>query len=241
MAMDQGDCEEAERLFHASDALCRAIGEVRGSANMQTNLAVALLGRRQYADAERLLVECVKVWRSLGDDYRLAISLGNLAIAVYERGDFDRAVSLREETLALARSIGDSFLLSEALNDQGRAECRDGKLQSAEASFLESLTLARELADPAATIWALEGFAELAAAKHSHERAITILGAASRAREEIGLRISPHEEREHTRVTAAARAALGDAAFDQAWREGNAMSLEETVRYTLKGRSAGGT
>jgi predicted ATPase/DNA-binding winged helix-turn-helix (wHTH) protein len=241
MAMDLGDCEEAERLFHASDALFRAIGEVRGSANMQTNLAVALLGRRRYADAERLLTECVKVWRSLGDDYRLAVSLGNLAIAVYEQGDVDRAVSLREETLALARSVGDGFLVSESLNDQGRAKYRDGKLQSAAETFLESLTLARKLGDPVATIWALECFAELAGAKHAHERATTILGAVAPLREEIGLRIPPREEREHKRVTAAARAALGDAAFDRAWREGSAMALEEAVRYTLDGRSAGST
>jgi hypothetical protein len=26
---------------------------------------------------------------------------------------------------------------------------------------------------------------------------------------------------------------LGDAAFDQAWREGDAMELEEAVRYAL--------
>ena len=45
IAMDQGDHEEAERLFRESDALFRTLGEVRGSAHMQTNLAVALVAR----------------------------------------------------------------------------------------------------------------------------------------------------------------------------------------------------
>ena len=111
---------------------------------------------------------------------------------------------------------------------------------SAEASFAESLAIARELADPFATMWALERFAELAAAKHAHERAATILGAAARLREESGLSIPPHEQREHTRVAAAARAALGDDAFDQAWREGRAMDLEEAVRYAMESRGARG-
>ena len=71
------------------------------------------------------------------------------------------------------------------------------------------------------------------------KRAATILGAAARLREEIGLRIPPHEEREHKRVAAATRAALGDDAFDQAWREGSAMDLEEAVRYALNDRAAG--
>jgi hypothetical protein len=34
---------------------------------------------------------------------------------------------------------------------------------------------------------------------------------------------------------------LGDASFDQAWREGSAMELEEAVHYTLNSQAAGGT
>lgn len=83
----------------------------------------------------------------------------------------------------------------------------------------------------------LEGFAELAVAKHDLKRAATILGAAARLREEIGLALSVHEEREHKRVAAATRAVLGDDAFDQAWREGGAMELEEAVRYAMNGRA----
>jgi tetratricopeptide (TPR) repeat protein len=237
MAVDQGDYEEAEALLQESDALCRELGDVRGSAHMQTSLAELLVARDQFATAEPLLKDCVTAARSLGDDRLLAVNLGNLAIVVYEHGDVDRAVSLREEALALARSVGDVFLVSQVLNDKGRSECRNGSLQSAEASFLESLTIARELGDPVAAFWALECFAELAATRHSHERAATILGAAAALREEIGHRISPHDEREHKRVAAAARAALGDDAFDRAWREGGAMALEEAVRYALDRRA----
>jgi len=91
---------------------------------------------------------------------------------------------------------------------------------SAEASFVQRLAIARELADPFATMWALERFAELAAAKHAHEQAATILGAAAPVREETGLSLPLHDEREHARVAAATGAALGNDAFDQAWREG---------------------
>jgi len=64
-----------------------------------------------------------------------------------------------------------------------------------------------------------EGFAELAFAKHAANRAAIILGTAARLREEVGLARSGHEEGEHKRVAAAARAALGDASLGRAWRE----------------------
>jgi len=163
------------------------------------------------------------------------VNLGNLAIVVHAREDSEAAATLFEESLA--REVGDPFLESHFLSYKGRAELSDGDLVSAEASFVESLAIARELADPFATMWALERLAELAAAKHGHKRAATILGAAAHVREEIGLSLPLHDEREHKRVAAATRAALGDDAFDQARREGSAMTLDDAVRYALGGQT----
>jgi predicted ATPase/DNA-binding winged helix-turn-helix (wHTH) protein len=241
LAMYQGDHDEAERFFRESLALSRELGDARRSAYTQTNLALLALVRGQYADAEPLLVECATLARSLDDAHLLAVDLGNLAIVVHARGDGDKAATLFKESLTLAREVGDRFLTSEALGARGRAECRDGNLESAEASLVEGLTIAGDLADPHAAAEALEGTAELAVAKHAPKRAATILGAAARLREEMGLPIPVHEEREHKREAAAARAALGDAAFDQAWREGSAMDLKEAVRYALNKSTAEGT
>jgi tetratricopeptide (TPR) repeat protein len=239
LAVRQGDLDGAERLYRESLALFRELDDARGSVYLQTNQALLEMARGQYADAQPLLENCADLARALGETFLVAVNLGNLAIVAHARGDGTAAATLFEESLTLARDVGDLFLESHILSYQGRAEHSDGDLVSAEASFVESLAIARELADPFATMWALERFAELAAAKHAHERAATILGAAARLREEIGLCIPPHEEREHKRVAAATCAALGDDAFDQAWRDGSAMEPEEAVRYTLNGRVAG--
>jgi predicted ATPase/DNA-binding winged helix-turn-helix (wHTH) protein len=238
LALSQGDYDEAERFYRESLALFRELDSQR-SANVLSNLALLALTRGQYADAEPLLVECATLARSLGRVRLLAVNLGNLAIVVHERGDGDKAATLFEESLMLARELGDSFLISEGLGFMGRAECRDGNLESAEASLVEGLTIASDLTDPRAATKVLEGFAELAVAKRAPKSAATILGAAARLRETTGLLIPLHEEHELKRVAAAARASLGDATFDQAWREGSAMELDEAVRYTLNGRAAG--
>ena len=233
LAVRQGDLDEAERLHRENVALLGEIDDARGPMYLQIMRALLEMARGKYADAEPLLENCADLARALGETFLLAVSLGNLAIVVHARGDRERACALFEESLTLARDVGDVFLESHILSYKGRAEHSDGDLVSAEASFGESLAIARELADPFATMWALERFAELAAAKHAHERAATILGAAARLREGTGLSIPPHEEREHERVAAATRAALGDDTFDLAWREGSAMDLEEAVRCAL--------
>jgi len=240
LALRQGDLTEAERLYQESVALLSELDDARGPLYLQTMRALLEMVRGQYAAAEPLLESCTDVARGLGQTFLLAVILSNLAIIVHSRGNRDRAATLFEESLTLARDVGDVFLESHILSYKGRAEHSDGDLVSAEASFVESLAIARELADPFATMWALERFAELAAAKHAHARAATILGTAARLREETGLTIPPHEEREHKRVAAVTRVTLGDDAFDRAWREGGAMELEQAVRYALNDQASEG-
>ena len=229
MALSQSDGDEAERLFKESGALFRAVGDVQGSARMQSNLAVALVARDRYAEAESLLMECVEVARSLGVDHFLAVNLGNLAIAIYEQGDLDRGAPFFEESLALARSVGDGVLTSQALSFKGQAALRHGDLESTEASYREILAIAGELKDPVTAMLGLDRFAELALATHAPKRAVTLGGAAARLRDETGV-VPPFDQQAEF---ALARLALGDAAFDQAWREGHAMEMEEAMQYAL--------
>ncbi|HVO88595.1 MAG TPA: winged helix-turn-helix domain-containing protein, partial [Casimicrobiaceae bacterium] len=237
LALRQNDFDEAERLFSESLALSRVHDYARGSAYGQANLALLAVTRGKYADAEPLLMECIGPARALGIPYLLAVILSNLAIVVHSAGDRDRAGALFQESLTLARDAGDSFLISQMLSYKGRADCSDGNLACAEADFVESLMIARQLSDPLATVWALERFAELAVARHAPKRAAVLWAAAARMRSEIGIAMAFNEQMEHERAVAAVRAALGDAAFDQAWREGSAMAREDAVRHALNDRA----
>jgi len=241
LAMRQRDYEEADRLIRESLALFGTLNETRGFAYAQTNLALLAVARARYADAEPLLVEGVRLARTLGDPNLLVVNLGHLAIVVHARGEPEKAASHFDEALTVARSIRNGFLASSVLTYKGRANCSDGNLELAEASLAESLTIADDLKDPVVTVWALERFAELAIPKQAPKRAATIWGAVARLREKIGIPIPLNEEADHKRALATTRIALGDGAFDQAWREGSAMEPEEAVRFTLNSRAAGNT
>jgi hypothetical protein len=59
------------------------------------------------------------------------------------------------------------------------------------------------------------------------------VGAADALRQEIGDARSVHESITREREVKAVRAILTAEAFDQAWNEGRAMSLDDAVRYAL--------
>jgi len=66
-------------------------------------------------------------------------------------------------------------------------------------------------------------------------RAAQLGGAAERLREEIGSPLTTEERLRHHRHISAARAALGDdAAFNRAWQQGRAQSLEQAIEISLK-------
>src|SRR5205085_6786125 len=98
---------------------------------------------------------------------------------------------------------------------------------------MESLAIVRDLKEPVITVWALERCAELAIPKRAPRRAATLWGAAARIRKEIGIPIPLNEEADSRRAVATIRVALGEYAFERAWGEGSAMTLDEVVRYAL--------
>jgi non-specific serine/threonine protein kinase len=235
LANEQGDYGAAETLYRQSVMLCREINERRGEAYGLSGIAAVAMNRAQYAEAESLLVECLALARVVDDPMLLGSSLVNLAVVVHATGDAARAFRVFDEALAIARDAGNDFVISEALGERGRAACKEGMVALAEESLVEALTTAQALGALVHTTKALETFADLAIAKHAPERAARIWGATEHLREVIEAPISFREQADHQEVVAAARAALGDEAFNQAWREGREMALEDAVKYALSG------
>src|SRR6266446_668241 len=116
LAVRQGDLDGAERLYRENLALFRELDDARGSAYLQTNLALLEMARGRYADAEPLLEQCADLARALGEAFLVAVNLGNLAIVAHARGDSEAAATLFEESLTLARDVGDPFLESHFLS-----------------------------------------------------------------------------------------------------------------------------
>ncbi len=79
----------------------------------------------------------------------------------------------------------------------------------------------------------LEGLSGVAEREGRAERAARLLGAAAALREELGTPLSPIVQADHDHALNAARAALGEEAFEAAWTEGSEMTFEEAIAYAL--------
>lgn len=64
-------------------------------------------------------------------------------------------------------------------------------------------------------------------------RAATLFGAFDAQRQATGASIPALFRQEYEHRVAEARARLGDGAFAQAWTTGQAMTMEQAVRFTL--------
>ncbi len=65
------------------------------------------------------------------------------------------------------------------------------------------------------------------------QRAVRLFGAAAALRDTSGETIPPNERRVHERHLAFAQLHLDEAAWQTAWAEGRAMTLEQAVAYAL--------
>jgi tetratricopeptide (TPR) repeat protein len=233
-AIEQGDYLAARTLYEESLAIRLELGDRRGVATVLCNLGNVAYERGDFT-AARVLSEALAISRELGDRGRIADALNNLGNLACNQGDFGSARSLIEESLAIGRDLVDLDGIASSLHSLGVVAYLQGDLAAAKALYTESLDNRRELGDRLGLARALEGLATVADALGSSLRAAHIWGAAERLREEIGTPLSPTERPRYDQRVAAARVAVGDdAAFDRAWQEGRALTLEQSIALALE-------
>jgi hypothetical protein len=119
--------------------------------------------------------------------------------------------------------------LAITLSRLGSLECQVGRAERASELFKESLRLAQRFGFTFDAVICLGGMARVEAMQDRPERAARLLGTSAAQREALGTYVPPVGRTDHDYATNAARAALGEQAFETAWAAGCAMSLEEVI------------
>jgi len=235
VALLQGDLTSARALYEEGLTIRRELDDRRGIGALLGNLANVAYLQGDYPAAKVLYEDSLTIERSLGDRNGIAISLTNLGLLAGEQGDYQAARTLHEESLAIKREMGNRQGVAVSLNNLGTVAGERGDYPAARALHQEGLAISRNLGARNGIAHALEGLADVAFGLALLDRAARIWGAAEKLREDIGAPLTLQKRPRHDRQVAAARTAIGDdAAFDSAWREGRAMTLEQVVQYALE-------
>jgi non-specific serine/threonine protein kinase len=239
LASEQGDYPAARALHEECLSIRRELGDRRGIAVSLSNLGVVADEQGDNGAARILRQESLAMFRELGDRRGVAGLLSNLGVAAHDHGDYAAARALYEESLAIRRQLGDRLGIAISLNNMGLVAREQGEYAAALALHGEALAIRYELGDRRGIAASLSGLANVALALSEPHRAGRCWGAAERLREEIGAPLPPSERSSYDNKVAAARAASNDdAAFELAWREGRAMTLEQAIEYALKKHDA---
>jgi hypothetical protein len=174
------------------------------------------------------------LFREQGDKHSLAICLGSLAMMVYAQGDLGWATKLTEESIALFRELGSRGGVSVGLYNWGWIALLQDDLGRAADLYRESLSLSWDTGMNPLVQMALEGLACVAGAEGEAERAAQLWGAAQNLHEAKGIPRDTDFLAEADARISAVRSGMGEEAWEEAWRNGRAMTLDEAVSYALE-------
>ena len=111
---------------------------------------------------------------------------------------------------------------------------RKGDYSRAAELYAEALNYSAEIGGRRDISECFEGLAHLACGERRYNRAGRLFGAADALRKSIGAgRMLRQEQASYDHDFAAARAALGEAAFAVALGDGRVMTLKQAIEYAL--------
>ncbi len=233
-ARDQGDYAAAQMSFENSLIFWRAVSDRVSTARGLHNLANVLRIRGDYSGAQAAAREATTIFEALGDRSGAAWSINQQGDIAREQGDVPAARELYERALSLFRKAGDRWGCARSLTDLGQILSDQADYSGALQAYAEALKLFAELGHRRGLARSLDGCACLALAQGQPNRALRLAGAAARLRSVIGVILTDAEQQKLDRSLAPAWDALGKSRGEEAWAEGEAMSFEKAIEYSLE-------
>jgi predicted ATPase len=228
-----GDLGQARAYLKESIVLAR-----HGSDLVSLALGLAALGQVEekeghYDWARPLYEESLGIGQRIGEGIATGQTLGWLANLARLQGDYNRAQRLFEEVRALAGHIGHRLSVAWATSSLGYLAQLRGDLPQARTLFLEALHAASEVGETSYAASCLASLGVLAIREGNVEPGIRLLSVAQTLFPRLLSTQDADELADYEARLREARSALSTADFDHAWAEGQAMTLEQAIAYTL--------
>ena len=237
MAYGQGDNEWVVEYMTDLLELSRQVGgDSYAEGYARAGLGLVAMNSGDLVTAAARLEEALPLFLECGELWTAAQTHTWIGTVLLLQGDQEQAVRKFEEGLALARWIEDRASTYNALYALAQVALIRGEHELATRSFREGMGLSEEMGDLANVAYCLEGLATVAGARDEAERSARLFGAAHSLHETIGVPVWTYYNADRSlyeRTMADLREALGEAAFETAFSEGQAMHPERAIEYAL--------
>jgi non-specific serine/threonine protein kinase len=224
----------AQRAFEECLAIAREHDDASLIVQATTGFARLALRRGDPREVRKWSEEALAVARERGGKSDSARPLHMLAAAARIEGDLERAKSFYRENLALNRELERPDWVTVELGNLGALAVLEGNLAEAASLLRECLEMAYKRKDMYLAPYQLVWLGRVALAEGNPIRAATLFAAARSVFDSTGLALDPDEAPEYEKGLAAIREALDEAAFGEAWAEGQRMSFDEAVMFALR-------
>jgi predicted ATPase/DNA-binding CsgD family transcriptional regulator len=152
--------------------------------------------------------------------------------------DREAAIADAERALELAGRLPNPWLQARAQNALGRLLAERGEWGEADRIHHQALDAISEGDFRLELPGTLEALAHVAAGLESLGEAARLLGAADRARRDLGFVAWKHQREEHAALVARVREALGDEEFETASAEGAELDPDEAMAWARRARGS---
>jgi tetratricopeptide (TPR) repeat protein len=246
MAFEQGDYLLAKSQHQESLEIRRKMGDKRGVATSLRCLAQVAIAQGNYSEAHELSEEAIGLNRALDNSNGIAQSLIDGGILALIEEDYTVAFNYGQESLALCRKSGYKNLIVEALNILGYVSEWQKDYQAAQNYKRESLSVACQAKHKLGMI---EGLCAVASLYYHYSckfdqiqaqereayliHSARLVGAVAACAKVTRIVLAQPHQKFYAEVIKDCRQYLGEALFEAAFAEGQAMSLEAATAYVF--------
>ncbi|HVL65185.1 MAG TPA: AAA family ATPase [Actinomycetota bacterium] len=231
----RNDFERCARYYGEALDAYRELGDDAGIAESLYNIAFVGLIEGRLDEARGRFEESRHLYRKHVDERGLAGVTWGLAMVAFIQGDLAAARHLAQDAHRLYTTLDDWF--GRALTEHIFVHLakKEGRYDEAVAAILEQMERSFAGGDLLTLLSAAESLADIEVKRGGHRRAVTIAAAAASLRRDAGGGAPPPLMLTEGDVRERAAPHLSATDLEEAWREGEAMALDELVAFMSKG------
>ena len=227
LSLVQGEYTAALTCYNEELSLSRRSGHTQGVFWALHGMGCVAEGQGDLQRAASLYKQCLALARELRHADGIAVVLMSLGSVSRQREKYPRAIAYFRESERMWRRLGRKVVTAGVLQEQGFIALRQTETLQAATLFTESLVLAQELKRTRNILPSLVGLAAVACEIGEYQSAVRLLGVVDAQLLQINHILDPIDQLDYDRSLASARAELDAAAFDEAWKEGQALPLDQ--------------